>query len=382
VVLAAQSEEGPPRRRYEARRESVLRTERLWALANELASGETAPERSPIRGITYVRTARRRLTEKGERVTDGNYQLLSRQGPYGALGIYGAVASALRFLDSTRTLEATPDLGLRLGEAFIAETAMPDQVRRCIKDGRPIGLDTLAAWGKRASVGGNPGQEEAACLSEAMAADPVRKRMGHLLANCPDRGNGEQARMAAILRRLKDGEERDLAAAMRAIIPFESACRSLRLVLERLLWHCDHSPLYQGTADAVAADAEVVGALRRLPDAAAAYAAALETSVDVTSSPGTDRLLDVGRLFAEAAAAPDSGTLARVVQRRHADVQHGKVDGGRRKTPWVVVYAGGFVLTAGMAADRLRTEPSMDTVAPHPYRFSAADNLLAAGRSE
>lgn len=110
-----------PRRQAGERLTGLLRFERLWALANVLASrraGDSDSTLSGIRGVTYAINRANSLEESGASRTDASFPLLSRQVPYGAVGIYGAVADGMRFLDR-RLLVLTPDLGERLGQHFV-----------------------------------------------------------------------------------------------------------------------------------------------------------------------------------------------------------------------------------------------------------------------
>ncbi|HEX7376684.1 MAG TPA: hypothetical protein VF278_06205 [Pirellulales bacterium] len=85
----------PPRLQYERRLRTLLRFERLWALANVLASEASQDGQLPIGGIcgvTYAERAARPLLKKKATRADCDFRLLSRQVRYGVVGIYGAVA--------------------------------------------------------------------------------------------------------------------------------------------------------------------------------------------------------------------------------------------------------------------------------------------------
>jgi hypothetical protein len=63
---------------------------------------------------------------------------------------------------------------------------------------------------------------------------------------------------------------------------------------------------------------------------------------------------------------------------RHKDVQEGKLDRGRRKSPWVVEDGGAYRLTFARVGglDRPVTDPT--GIAPHDYRLRNARRFLVA----
>ena len=81
-----------PRQQYQARQECIRRFERFWALANVLATQSAGTEmelsESGIRGVTYARNAAEVVKRTGAGRTNAEYKMLSRQVPYGVIGIY------------------------------------------------------------------------------------------------------------------------------------------------------------------------------------------------------------------------------------------------------------------------------------------------------
>lgn len=131
-VLAGELGELPVVLAVRTRRDAVLRLERFWALANVLAHGaEGENALNGLRGVRYARRYAEHLEALGATATDGNYRLLSRQAPYGVLGIYSVVADAAKLI-WRKLLEVRPDSGQPLGEAFVRETAMPRSIRRAV----------------------------------------------------------------------------------------------------------------------------------------------------------------------------------------------------------------------------------------------------------
>ena len=158
AFLAEGDASEPPRVQYQKRLEHVLRFERFWALGNVLASqnrSDGALSVSGIRGVTYASAKAGTLIRNGSIRTDSNFQLLSRQVPYGVVGIYGAVAEGMRFIDR-KTLSLTPDLGECLGEDFLKQTLTPRGLIRAVKSGTDVAISELREWGARAHIAGKP----------------------------------------------------------------------------------------------------------------------------------------------------------------------------------------------------------------------------------
>ena len=123
-----------PKSQYRKRLDHLLRLERFWALANVLASQSDDNEPRKLAGLRGVQDATNRakwLIAKGQNETNGDFKMLARQVPYGAIGIYGSVADGMRLLDR-KTLMLTPDLGERLAEAFIHETSLPTSLKKAV----------------------------------------------------------------------------------------------------------------------------------------------------------------------------------------------------------------------------------------------------------
>jgi hypothetical protein len=113
-----------------------------------------------------------------------NFQLLSRQVPYGVVGIYGAVADGMRLIDR-KTRALTPDLGERLGEGFLEETGVPKALIKAVRSETSIAVAELAQWGRRSHLAGQPVACERKSLADALHRDPVRSRMAEALADHP-----------------------------------------------------------------------------------------------------------------------------------------------------------------------------------------------------
>jgi hypothetical protein len=80
IFLAPVEPGDPPRTQFVRRRDSVLRLECLWALANVLAAGDDRHETLPLSGIRGVICAQARASEllgkKADR-TDSSYRMLA-----------------------------------------------------------------------------------------------------------------------------------------------------------------------------------------------------------------------------------------------------------------------------------------------------------------
>jgi hypothetical protein len=377
VSLADMDPSAPLRTLYRERRESVLRLERLWALANVLYASKADKNAGGIRGINYVVEEIGRLDARGARKVRPDYPLLLRQAPYGVLGIYGNVAEGMRLLER-KAFTLSPDLGQRLAEAFLKETDIPPSVRRSVEDRSEVDRDELVAWGERAFINGEIAEEEGRCLSEAFLRDPVRSRMAPLLSETPfSEGMDELERLEAISARIPDGApEVELRDAMRAILAFEDCYRLVLLGFERMLWLCRQ--LCTVSRDVRRTDGVLASVCSSLPEAIGQLESAIEQRTGEHLGRDLARLGDARDFLKAAAAAGDPLALSDVLLRRHRDVQHGKLDRGRRKMPWIDEVEGGIALTSarvgGLGFEA--TEPSQ--ISAHPYRLASADALLAA----
>ena len=382
ISLSKASEPDSPRAQYQRRLETVLRLERLWGLANVLVRDEQGEDAFPvggIRGLRYVERRAREVVSRGDTRTSADFKVLIRQATYGVIGIYAAAAERLRLLVDRKSLSLTPDLGGRIADAFIAETEMPGEVMAAVQYDRDVAVRRLIQWGEAAHVSAEPGQVEAKCLGEALHSNAVRSRMVEVLAQHPLTDSEEEMdrleRVRPALQR--DDINRDLAEAVSAIVAFERAYALAQLVLERLLW------LARGQATvsqfAAASDPVVARSRRLLPAAAARLDDAL-CGASTEHLRRDEHRVEDARCFVHdlAHAADEPGEFLRRVLRRHADVQHGKFDRGRRKAPWVELEGDSIRLTtarAGGAGFEVQTEAQ---IIPHYYRTAAADALHEA----
>lgn len=377
----------PPRVQYQKRLDHILRFERFWSLANVLASQNPSDRDLPvsgIRGVTYAADKAESLLRAGARRTDANFQLLSRQVPYGVVGIYGAVADGMRFIDR-KTLTLTPDLGEQLGEGFLQQTGTPRVLIKAVQNDRDIAVGQLAEWGARSHIAGETVEIEHKCLTEALHRNPVRSRMAEVLSLHPFQDkDSELRRLARLLPNiLVDGENRDLHEAVTAILAYEDSYRLAMLGFERLLWLCRTLPSAAIETSDIESDLVLKRVCTELPAAAQRLSSALDSAITEQFRRDIHRLEDTRRFLERASAAcGTTSSLSRELMERHSDVQRGKFDKGRRKVPWLEVTAGRISLTMTRVGglDREATNPS--NIAPHPYRLSSADALIVAGRGE
>lgn len=370
-----------PRQAYQERMQAVLRLERLWALANVLVRDEAENDQLPtsgLRGVSYAERKAESIYKERSSRTTGEFKLLSRQVTYGAIGIYGAVAQGMYFWDR-KTLVPTPDLGDRLGAAFIKETDLPVQVRKAVResDEREVSVAMLRDWGARSHVSAEVGVEEARCLHEAAYRQPVRARMLELLAEVPqDLDEPELERMARVSAvAAKEARFNDLAEAIQAILAYENAYRWVLLGFERVLYLGREHMLI--SSQDLQRDAVLREVCAQLPKAVKAALARLdgEGKTDQFRA-NLERIRDVATflsLMADACADPVK--LVDCLLMRHTDIQHGKIDRGRRKAPWIEKQAKGLSMT--MRDVGLIDNPeNPDQVIPHPYRLASADALI------
>jgi hypothetical protein len=383
-----------PRKVQQARLECVLRLERLWGLACLLAS-EHADDADRdeddwildvggLRGVTYYRAQADRVRRESRNRVDAKFNVLARQLRYGAIGIYGSISHEIRLWDR-RSLTPTADLGMRLAESFWIHTEAPDALRRAVRDDGEIAIERLAAWGERAHVAGRVSPGEAKCLHEALHRDPIRSRMAHALMECPSQGKGETelarlARIAADMER--QSANSDLRESIVTILAYEEAYRAALLGFERLLWLARTLPSGAVTDGDLVAD-EVLGRVREdLPRLVVALIDRLDSGKTPHFRGDLERLADVRGFLEQTSVTCSSSTaLAESILARHADVQRGKFDRGRRKMPWIERHLGRIALTSTRVGglDFEATEPARIT--PHPYRLLAADRFIEAANA-
>ena len=364
---------------YRRRLEVVLRLERFWVLANVLAESEELPVYG-VRGVLRTREFRERLEERGAKATDVNFQMLSRQVPYGGIGIYGAVADGMRIWDR-KELALSPGLGVPLGEAFIEETGMPPKLRKVARDGGEVSLKLLREWGEAAHNALPVTAGEARCLWDAANRDEVRARMLALLWEHPGDPADELGWLAG-LEEATEGDEGavDLREAMTAIRFFEAAYQWALLGFERVLWQCRSISGGMVKRQALAADAVLQEAFDRLPPAAVRFEQAVQKGTTAHFREGAERVRDIREFFAKAAGTADPLAFVDVLLARHEQVQRGKFDNGRPKMPWVAPRDGGVALSmtqVGGLSDE-PVEPAQ--IRPHQYRLGSATRLNYAAR--
>ncbi|MHB8993696.1 MAG: hypothetical protein ACYC63_00430 [Armatimonadota bacterium] len=363
--------------RKRVRQGQVLRFERLWVLANVLAfRGQGEAALSGLRGVTYAVAHADRLHQRGETRTPCDFRLLIRQVPYGAFGIYGAVADTCHLLHRS-TYDLTPGLGEPLAQAFLDETKAPRVVRRAVVSGESVRLADLQDWGRGAYLWGGVGPRERRCLSELLHADGTRSRFCELACLYPAReGETELGRLQRMAQGLRgQPNEQDLRAKIRAILDYERCYRLVQLALERLLWLARQTgPAGVTRVEELAGDPVLALVRQDLPGAVTRLGRTCPGE-GVGSLAGVS---EVTPFLTEAAAGADAEHLARVVLERHRHVQAGKFDGGQRKLPWLQFLDGQLSLTVGRVGGLAGEATSPDRIAAHPYRLQAADNWSRA----
>ena len=363
------------------RRETILRLERFWALANVLARPDGS---GGVRGVTYARDFAVKLKVDHATHTTADYPLLSRQGQYGAIGMYASVADGMHFFNRDDFV-LSPGLGADAAEAFQEETELPAVLRRAIMDPEgklDVSLSTLAAWGERAHVEADVKSREAACLRDALHFNYVRSRMVATLLEHPvlTASELELDRLSRVLRTLKrSGQHQDLREAIECILAYEDCYRHALLALERILWLCRHHSAASVRLTELATDS----VLRFVKENLSSRVRRLVDALDQGTTPGfhenLDRLSDVRRFLEIASGAvADHSAFVDALIHRHTDVQHGKFDRGRRKMPWLERNEARINLTMTRAGGINREATLPAHITPHPYRLGAADALITA----
>lgn len=383
--LADQAADGASARLNECRehrRQCILRLERFWTLANVLAAqkaGEDTLDVGGIRGVRYVQSHVGRLMERDAKEAGADFQLLSRQMPYGVIGIYGAVSDGMRLIERD-SLALTPDLGEVLADAFLAETDMPKSLRKAVQEDGTVSLATLKSWGERAHISGKIGAEEGAGLKDALQQDPTRWRMAALLVTHPwIKDDTELARLERVANTLAKGhEDADLLEGILAILAFERCYRLALLGFQRLLWRCRECEPYVLTLNDIEKDKVFEDMGVQLKAAYQELAARLRTSASQAFRRDLHRLEDVRRFLEQAALYTEPRPLVLALLQRHTDVQRAKIAGGRPKMPWLELSGEQIRPTIGQAL-RVDYEPALpEHITPHAYRVGSAQALLSA----
>ena len=376
-----------PRRQYQRRLECIERFERFWALANVLASHGAGKGELPvtdIRCVTYAATRADSLLREPARRVDANFKLLSRQVPYGVVGLYGAVADRMRLLDR-KTFSLTPDLGQRLADSFLKETETPQILIKAVREDGDLSLAALTEWGLRAHISGKTLPTEGLCMKEALHRDPVRSRMADALAAHQFQVHSSDNELKR-LRRLLPALERDpscldLKEAVSAILSYEACYQLVMLGFERLLWLCRTLPAAAANSSDLNSDPVLQLVCGQLPAASASLGATLDTARSAQFRDGLYRVEDTRRFLERSSSSCGSPeSLMREVLVRHSDVQRGKFDRGRSKMPWLEVKPNHISLTMTRVGG-LNWEASVPSdITPHPYRLFSADALINAAR--
>jgi hypothetical protein len=378
ILLADVDPSAPARKQVSARRDAIMRLERMWALANlQGASDEDQRQLLGIRGIRYVQAEMARLQRTGELNARVDFKLLARQGTYGVLGIYGAVAEGMHLVDrSAYTL--TPGMGDELAQAFIQGTRMPSAVRKAVAGEATVRVDTLADWGRNASVLNPLPPAEARTLREALFSDPVRHRMCELLIESPSFDGDDELTWMTRLASLRtgSGRDQDLADVMSVILAFERCYQLSMVVLTRLMIMCRLSSNAAIDRTTRQSDRVMIKIATELPLAVATLDRALSDQRAQVIGARPEKLEDTLVFLRRAAESTDPLALADMVLRRHSEVQRGKFDGGRRKLPWMEEQDGALALTPTRVPETPADVQSFDDMRPHAYRMFTAQRLL------
>jgi len=376
----AESQDGSPRAQYEKRLDCVLRFERFWALANVLASREGGEDKWPsagVRGVTYAMPKAETLVAKQLSRTNADFKLLSRQTPYGVVGLYAAVADGLHLIDrATMDVSLGMGLGENLAKSFLDETQAPTELRRAVREDGDVSVRDLTAWGARAHIADTYGMEEARCLKEASRLDDTRSRMLRILAEFPNVGEdrGELDRLDRIAKALESkAGHADLREAICGILAYEKCSRLVQLGLERLLWVCRTAQSADIAWAELGTDSVLDRVRESLPAAVKRLGGLLDAPTTEPFSKDLNRLADTRQFLELAASSRDVGALVQATLDRHRDVQRGKFDRGRRKLPWLEVNGGRLNLTMTRVGGLNYEATTPDDVAPHPYRLASAD---------
>jgi len=383
ACLAEVSLSAPPKIQYEKRLESVLRLERFWALANVLAERANPDEDMPtggVRGVSYARKHADTIANDKLKKVSADFKLLSRQQPYGVVGIYASNADGMRLIDR-KTLGLTPDLGERLAKDFLESTEIPKTLKKAIRGDGEVGRKALTEWGMRCHISSPLFEIEKDCIREATLRNPVRARMLTAIQKMKfDVEVDEQACFSQLVQPLsKSPVNQDLLETTNAILAYERCYQIASLAFERMLWLCKNLPSASLSESAIKNEAILKQVRELLPKATAEFCSLLDQGTTDGFRLGLERLSDV-RAFLEAAvhSCDSANGLTQTIIERHIDIQKGKFDKGRRKMPWIE-KTGNKISLSMTRVGGLRIEAlKPDDVRPHPYRLRTALSFLEA----
>lgn len=258
---------------------------------------------------------------------------------------------------------------------------MPPVLKAAVATQGPVSLAALAKWGEAAHINAEPSPVEVVVFREALEANDTRRRMALLLnEHRAQDDEPEIARLRRVLQAIAGTDQHvDLRESLRAIVAFEECFRLVSLVFLRMLWFCQAKEPFEIGVPAAGEDSTVRSVFERLPHAVAGLEAAVEQGETPAFVAHLDRMKDIRAFLGGASACEKPTALVEAILLRHRDVQAGKFEGGRRKSPWIEVREGRIAPTFTTATNVGRAPETIDDVPAHPFRTGAADRFVDAG---
>ncbi len=367
-----------------------LRCERLWALASALQvpsaeaeaanADEVGSKVSGLRGITYVAREAERLARSGAKEAGSEFALLAQQYRYGVFGIYGGVAEQLHLLEKS-TFAPTSGFGAALGLGFLETTTDGGQrkelVRACLDKTASVRVSTLKAWGSRAHPGAPLLGDARKFLAEAAVQSPARARSLALVERVVPswRAGGSSSLFDACVDRAEEANDPALTAFLQAARAYDDFLREFTLIFERVLWLCRKMNDVEQFATVVG-DPVVQSACADVRGRARALLGAAERLFGLGKRELLSRGRDILRVATQVGALSDVPAIVRLVLKRHAEIQRGKLELGRPKQPWIEERGSELALTSTRIGTRSGEPKSADGVRGPDWRFGAALSLL------
>jgi hypothetical protein len=332
-----------------------------------------------LRGITYVNGELDRLAGAEQGYAYRDYKLLSRQAPYGVLGIYGPTGEGMKLWDRS-TFTLAPDSGEVLAEAFLEESAVPSSVRASVADRNDqVKLASLEEWGEIAGATSPPGPRESAVIREMLLIDPVRAQTCHLLARDKWTGVDELGHLARIAARCAAmQEDPEIQDAIGTVLAYELCYRVSSLAFQRLLWMCCEAPTGKVSRVERESDRVLQECAEELPRCYGQLTSSFERHQTSHVGRSPETLDDVVAFLSRAAGSQSPDDLAEACVARHREIQNGKFDRGRAKMAWLDEVAGDLSLAATRVTLPDFEPQKVEQIRPHAYRVGAATNLIAA----
>ena len=384
-----------PIRLRQQRLNLVKSYERAWALACVLASGYETLGQVATDGLRGVQSVRRRLSELSGRektIRTGSFNLLANQVRYGGIGAYSAMLEDCH-LASMRSLNLRP-IGFSMADAF----PKPGDSLPVYDEDKQLSIEGLTEWGQKCHLG-DFGKKESKTLSIALRGgeecgwdDEIRWTMLRFIAAVATESDGEPELVGRLLKAIQEnslsnlkvpaGTTQQIHAALTVIEPFERFYQACQYLFDAIRAATTDEP--EIALEKFAKEQAVNTAFSEAKKAASEVLIAIQSSNEIDSRSHEDIFsafisAQMNNLLACVETCTSSHDMLVIVLNRHRDVQHGRLDNGERKAPWIHHDSSSNKIR--LSAQRYQLPVSQrfsnwTDVPWHPYRTSGARRFI------